>query len=58
MGSDPLSCKPNVADLEYVLNLVAEGKIKPVIEKEYPFAETADAMQFLAAGHASGKMGV
>ena len=51
-----LAARPNAADLEYVLNLVAEGKIKPVIEKVYPFAETADAMQFLSAGHASGKI--
>jgi NADPH:quinone reductase-like Zn-dependent oxidoreductase len=36
--------------------LVEEGKVKPVIDRRYPFVETAKAMQYLGEGHAQGKV--
>lgn len=51
-----LAAKPDVRDLEQVIGLVSEGKIRPVIDRMYPLGETADAVGYLAGGHASGKV--
>jgi NADPH:quinone reductase-like Zn-dependent oxidoreductase len=51
-----LAAKPSPKDLEYIVKLVEEGKIKPVIDRRYPLAETAQAMQYLSEGHARGKV--
>ena len=51
-----LSAKANQADLEFLANLVKEGRIRPVIERHYPLEKTADAMSFLSKGHAKGKV--
>ena len=51
-----LSAKSNRKDLEFIAKLVAEGNIKPVIEKRYTLDKTAQAMQYLAGGHARGKV--
>ena len=40
-----------------VLNeLVAAGKLKPVIDRRYPLHQTADALRYLGEGHARGKI--
>jgi NADPH:quinone reductase-like Zn-dependent oxidoreductase len=51
-----LAAKPVQKDLELIVNLVSEGKIKPVIERKFPLDQTADAFRYLAAGHARGKV--
>jgi NADPH:quinone reductase-like Zn-dependent oxidoreductase len=51
-----LAAKPNVNDLSYLINLVKEGKIRPVIDRRYPLEETAEAMRYVSAGHARGKV--
>ena len=51
-----LSAKSNPADLEFVAKLLAEAKIKVVIENRYTLHQTADAMSYLAEGHARGKV--
>jgi len=51
-----LAAKPNVRDLEFVLELVASGKLRPVIDRRYPLEETAEAMQYVSEGHAQGKV--
>ena len=51
-----LSAKANQADLEFLANLVKEGRIRPVIERHYPLEKTADAMSFLSKVHAKGKV--
>ncbi len=43
-------------DLAVLANLMATGKVTPVIDRTYPFAETADAMRYLGEGHAQGKI--
>lgn len=48
--------KPNVMDLEYVLDLVEKGEINPVIDQVYPFEETGRGMAYLLTGHVSGKI--
>jgi 2-desacetyl-2-hydroxyethyl bacteriochlorophyllide A dehydrogenase len=51
-----LAAKASTKDLEYIAKLVEDGKIKPVIDRRYPLAETAQAMQYLGEGHARGKV--
>lgn len=51
-----LEAKPCVKDLEFIIKLVEEGKIKPIIDRRYPLAETAQAVRYLGAGHARGKV--
>jgi NADPH:quinone reductase-like Zn-dependent oxidoreductase len=50
-----LAAKSNQEDLEFIVKLVADGKIKPVIERHYSFNETIDAIRNLSKGHAQGK---
>ena len=43
-------------DLEFLKELLEAGKIVPTIDREYPLTETAEAMRYLEAGHARGKV--
>ena len=44
------------ADLALLRDLMAEGKLTPVVEKTYPVSETAEAVRRLQEGHARGKI--
>jgi NADPH:quinone reductase-like Zn-dependent oxidoreductase len=44
------------ADLTFLADLIADGRVKPVIDRTYPLAEAADAMRYLEGGHARGKV--
>jgi NADPH:quinone reductase-like Zn-dependent oxidoreductase len=44
------------ADLAWIKELLEAGKIVPVIGREYPLRETAEALRYLEAGHARGKV--
>ena len=46
----------NPEDLLFVKELVEAGKVKPVIDRTYALSETADAVRYLAEGHARGKI--
>ena len=48
--------KRNPQDLDFLGELLAAGKIKPVIERRYPLAETAQAIVYLETGHVRGKL--
>jgi len=43
-------------DLVFLKELLAAGKIVPVIDKSYPLSETAAAIRYLEEGHARGKV--
>ena len=43
-------------DLEFIKALLEAGKVTPVIDRSYPFAETAEAIRYLEKGHAQGKV--
>jgi NADPH:quinone reductase-like Zn-dependent oxidoreductase len=47
--------KPN-KDLAYINELFETGRIKPVIDKEYPLGELASAFHYFGAGHHKGKV--
>ena len=51
-----LAVKPNTKDLALVTELVAGGALKPVIDRRYSLSETAEALRYLRAGHARGKL--
>jgi NADPH:quinone reductase-like Zn-dependent oxidoreductase len=46
----------NKADLTILGNLMQAGKVKPVIDRTYPLSQIAEAMRYLEAGHARGKV--
>ncbi|GEM_PF-1896840 len=48
------TAKPAIGD--YVASLVAEGRLKPIIEKIYRFDEGVQAFRHLESGHAAGKI--
>ena len=47
---------PNGEHLNEIKSLVEDGKIKPIIDKVYPFAESVQAFTHLATGRAKGKV--
>jgi NADPH:quinone reductase-like Zn-dependent oxidoreductase len=43
-------------DIELLRELLEAGKLKPVIERVYPFAQIAEALQYMGEGHARAKL--
>jgi NADPH:quinone reductase-like Zn-dependent oxidoreductase len=43
-------------DLAVLSGLLESGKVTPVIDRSYPLSEAAEAIGYLEAGHASGKV--
>ncbi|MEO8018743.1 MAG: NAD(P)-dependent alcohol dehydrogenase [Pseudomonadota bacterium] len=43
-------------DLEYLAGLIRDGKMKSVIDRRYPLAQTAAALEYVGTGHARGKV--
>ena len=48
--------KTNRADMEILRELLETRKVKPVVDRTYELAETADAFRYLGEGHARGKV--
>jgi NADPH:quinone reductase-like Zn-dependent oxidoreductase len=48
--------KINQRDLVFLINLLQAGKIVPVIDRRYRLSDAADALRYLAEGHAQGKV--
>jgi NADPH:quinone reductase-like Zn-dependent oxidoreductase len=44
------------ADLTVLRDLMQNGKVTPVIDRQYPMNETAEALRYLEEGHARGKV--
>jgi NADPH:quinone reductase-like Zn-dependent oxidoreductase len=44
------------ADLKFLSDLMAEGKVTPFVEKTYSLDQTADALRYFEEGHARGKL--
>jgi len=51
-----LTAKSNQKDLEFIVKLVEDGKVKPVIDRRYPLDKTSDAIRYLGEGHSQGKV--
>ena len=52
----PFLAKRSKEDLVALTNLIESGAVKPVIDRRYPMAEVAAAVNYLEAGHARGKV--
>jgi NADPH:quinone reductase-like Zn-dependent oxidoreductase len=46
----------NQNDLAFMKELLASGKVKPVIDRRYRLSDTAEALRYLGEGHAQGKI--
>lgn len=55
MGSMGVA-KPNQKDLVTLKELIQAGKVKPVIDRCYPFGDAAQAVRYHNEGHARGKV--
>jgi NADPH:quinone reductase-like Zn-dependent oxidoreductase len=51
-----LAGKPNAKDLAFIMELLQERKLTPVVDRTFPLAEGAAAFHYIAAGHAFGKV--
>ncbi len=51
-----LFAKPTHRDLEALRDLIASGRVKTVIDRRYPLHEVPDAIRYVEAGHARGKV--
>ena len=51
-----VSAKIDQKDLGLIKELIEAGKVKPVIDRRYPLSEAAEALRYLGAGHARGKV--
>jgi NADPH:quinone reductase-like Zn-dependent oxidoreductase len=52
----PFLTKWSRQDLQVVTDLIEAGKVMPVIDRTYPLGEASQAMRYLEAGHARGKI--
>jgi NADPH:quinone reductase-like Zn-dependent oxidoreductase len=50
-----LTAKVTRADLDTLAGMLASGALAPVIERRYPFDAAAQAIAYVAQGHAQGK---
>jgi NADPH:quinone reductase-like Zn-dependent oxidoreductase len=50
-----LLARENAADYQTLAELAGSGAITPVIDRTYPLASAAQAIQHIASGHATGK---
>jgi len=51
-----LNAKLTAADLEVLSGLIEAGKVTPAIDRTYPLAEAAEAIRYVHAGLARGKV--
>jgi NADPH:quinone reductase-like Zn-dependent oxidoreductase len=52
----PLTSKERSEDLVVLKELIEAGKVTPVIDRTYPLSEVPEAIRYLEAGHARGKI--
>ena len=52
----PMVTKRSAPDLALLCNLLAAGNITPVIDRRYTLSEVPEAIRYLEAGHARGKV--
>jgi NADPH:quinone reductase-like Zn-dependent oxidoreductase len=49
-------CKPNRPNLATLRELIEEGKVRAPVDRVYPLAELADALEAMGEGHTQGKL--
>jgi NADPH:quinone reductase-like Zn-dependent oxidoreductase len=48
--------KPGASDLRVLKELIEDGRLTPVIDRTYALTDVAEAIRYLEAGHAAGKI--
>jgi NADPH:quinone reductase-like Zn-dependent oxidoreductase len=51
-----LMARTSQKDLVFIQGLIEAGKVTSVIDRRYPLSDAAEAMRYLEAGHAQGKV--
>jgi len=51
-----LVSKERREDLAVLKGFIEAGKVTPLIDRAYPLGEAPEAIRYLAAGHARGKI--
>lgn len=51
-----VSMKSSLEDLEFLRDRLADGSVRSVIDRSYPFEEASEALAYLEEGHARGKV--
>ncbi len=51
-----VSAKRNQNDLVLIKELFESGKVRSIIDRQYPLSEAAEALRYLGTGHARGKV--
>jgi NADPH:quinone reductase-like Zn-dependent oxidoreductase len=54
----PFLSKENTEDLFHLKELIESGKVTPVIDRTYPLSKSAEALAYVAEGHARGKVAI
>jgi NADPH:quinone reductase-like Zn-dependent oxidoreductase len=54
--ADTVRCRHKKDHLQTLTGLIEDGKVTPVIDGRYPFAEISAAVEYSAAGHVAGKV--
>ena len=57
-SSDSIGPKAYEEDLTIVGELMATGKVTPVIDRRYSLSEIPEALRYLEEGHARGKVAI
>jgi NADPH:quinone reductase-like Zn-dependent oxidoreductase len=52
----PLPSRQNRAELLAVTGLIEDGKLRPVVDRTYPLADTAEGLRAVEQGHTRGKV--
>jgi len=51
-----LAAKSRQKDLEFIVSLVKDAKIRPVIDRRFPLNKAPEAIRYIGEGHAGGKV--
>ncbi len=51
-----LTAKSNIDDMEFIIKLAVDGKIRSVIDRSFGLSETAAAIRYIKEEHAKGKV--
>lgn len=53
---ESVMAKVTVDDLVFLNGLLASGQVVPLVERQYPLSQVPEAIRYLEAGHAQGKL--